>query len=42
MQKILQECRELLELLPGGALAKAIEKHPGIGGFAVFQIYAPV
>jgi benzoyl-CoA reductase subunit C len=42
MQKILQECRELLELLPGGALAKAIEKHPGIGGFAVFPIYAPV
>jgi len=42
MQKILQECRDLLDLLPGGALAKAIEKHPGIGGFAVFPIYAPV
>lgn len=42
MQKILQECRELLDLLPGGALAKAIEKHPGLGGFAVFPIYAPV
>ena len=42
MQNVLQECRELLDLLPGGALAKAREKHSDIGGFAVFPVYAPV
>lgn len=36
-----QQCRELLDLLPAQALAKAREKHPGVGAFAVFPVYAP-
>jgi len=31
-----------LDLLPAGALAKARAKHPHIGGFAVFPVYAPL
>jgi len=42
MKKILQECRELADLLPAGAVAKAREKRPDIEGFAVFPVYAPV
>lgn len=42
MKNILQECRELVDLLPAGALAKAREKHRGIEGFGVFPVYAPV
>jgi benzoyl-CoA reductase subunit C len=36
------QCRDLLELLPHEALAKAQAAHPGIGGFAVFPVYAPL
>lgn len=42
MQAILQQCRELIDLLPAGALAQAREKRPGLEGFAVFPVYAPV
>ncbi len=42
MQNILQQCRELVDLLPGGALEKARAKHGDIDGFAVFPVYAPV
>jgi benzoyl-CoA reductase subunit C len=38
---VVEECRELIELLPSQSLARAREKHPGIGGFAVFPVYAP-
>lgn len=40
--EIVQYCRDLLDLLPGPALAKARETHPDIGGFGVFPVYAPV
>lgn len=40
-QEIVQHCRDLLDLMPGDALAKARERHPDIGGLAVFPIYAP-
>ena len=42
IEEIVRQCRELLELLPAQALAKAQERYPGIGGFAVFPVYAPV
>jgi benzoyl-CoA reductase subunit C len=38
---IVDECRELIELLPSQALARAREKRGEIGGFAVFPVYAP-
>ncbi len=42
VDETVQQCRDLLDLLPAQALAKARERHPGIGGFAVFPVYAPV
>lgn len=39
---ILQQCKELLDMMPGEALAKAREKHPQVGGFGVFPVYAPL
>lgn len=42
VEGIVQQCRDVLELLPGDALAKAREQHGDIGGFAVFPVYAPV
>jgi len=39
---IVQQCRDLLDLLPRDALAKAQESRPGLGGFAVFPVYAPL
>lgn len=42
IEETVQHCRDLLDLLPGEALAKAREKWPDIGGFAVFPVYAPV
>lgn len=42
VEEIVQECRELLNLLPGQALARARQKRPDLGGFAVFPVYAPV
>lgn len=42
VEDTVHECRELLELLPAQALDKARERHPGIGGFAVFPVYAPL
>ncbi len=40
--EIIQHCRNLLELLPGQALAQARRQHGDIGGFGVFPVYAPV
>jgi benzoyl-CoA reductase subunit C len=42
IDEIVQSCRELLELLPGAALAQARKKRPELGGFAVFPVYAPL
>ena len=42
IETLVQECLDQLELLPSKALAKAREKHPDVGGFAVFPVYAPV
>jgi benzoyl-CoA reductase subunit C len=42
VDETVQQCRDLLDLLPSGALAKARERRPGLGGFAVFPVYAPV
>ena len=42
IEEIVQQSRDLLDLLPAQALAWARERHPGIGGFAVFPVYAPV
>ncbi len=40
-EKIIQECRDLIELLPSQALLAARQKHPGLRGLAVFPVYAP-
>lgn len=40
-QTIIQECRELVEMLPSQALAKARVKRPELHAFAVFPVYAP-
>lgn len=42
LENIVQDCRDLLDLLPREALARAREKHPDVGGFAIFPVYAPV
>lgn len=42
VEGIVEQCRDVLDLLPGEALAKAREQHGDIGGFAVFPVYAPV
>lgn len=42
IEEIVQQCRDLLDLLPGEALEKAREKHPGVRGFGVFPVYAPI
>lgn len=39
--EIIQQCRDLTELLPAQALDKVRERHPGVEGFAVFPVYAP-
>jgi benzoyl-CoA reductase subunit C len=39
---IVQQCRDLLDLLPGDALENAREAHPNIRGFGVFPVYAPI
>ncbi len=42
-EETVQDCRDLLELLPAQALARARERHPDLqGGLAVFPVYAPV
>ena len=41
VDKIVEECRDLLEVLPAEALERAREKHPNVGGFGVFPVYAP-
>ena len=41
-EPIVQKCRDLLDLLPAQALAAARERHPEVGGFGVFPVYAPV
>lgn len=41
-EEIVQQSRDLLDLLPGEALAKARERHPDVGGFGVFPVYAPL
>jgi benzoyl-CoA reductase subunit C len=40
--EIIQHCRELTELLPAQALEQTRARHPGVDGFAVFPVYAPV
>ena len=42
IDEIIKDCRDLLDMLPGDALAKARSKWPDIGGFAVFPVYAPL
>ncbi len=41
-EAIIQECRDLIDLLPGPALALAKQRHPNIGALGVFPVYAPV
>ncbi len=41
-KEVVQQCRDLVDLLPGEALAEARKKHPDVGGFGVFPVYAPV
>lgn len=41
-EEIIQECRDLIDLLPGPALALAQKRHPEVRGFGVFPVYAPV
>ena len=41
-EEIVQQCRDLLDLLPSAALAEARKKRPEVGGFGVFPVYAPV
>lgn len=41
-EAIVKRCRALLDLLPAQALAAARERHPHVGGFGVFPVYAPV
>ncbi|MCK6457967.1 MAG: 2-hydroxyacyl-CoA dehydratase [Phycisphaerae bacterium] len=40
--EIVQQCRDLNELLPAQALEQARQSRPGLEGFAVFPVYAPV
>jgi len=40
--EIIQLCRERVDLLPAAALHRARESRPGLDGFAVFPVYAPV
>ncbi|MBI5864036.1 MAG: 2-hydroxyacyl-CoA dehydratase, partial [Planctomycetes bacterium] len=40
--EIIQNCRELLDMLPAQALEKVRAGRPGLEGFAVFPVYAPV
>lgn len=40
-EAIIQRCRDLLDMLPGDALAEARKTRPDLGGFAVFPVYAP-
>ena len=42
VDEIVQQCRDILELMPAEALGKARENHPDVGAFAVFPVYAPV
>ena len=42
VEDIVRQCHDLMELKPAEALAKARERHPDIGGFGVFPVYAPL
>ncbi|MBI4716952.1 MAG: 2-hydroxyacyl-CoA dehydratase [Planctomycetes bacterium] len=42
VETIMQDCRDLLELLPAQALSKAQQRYPHVGGLAVFPVYAPL
>jgi benzoyl-CoA reductase subunit C len=42
IEEIVQSCRELVDVLPREALARARQRRPDISGFAVFPVYAPV
>lgn len=37
----IQHCREIIEMMPAQALAEVRKKHPDIGAFAIFPVYAP-
>ena len=39
---IVRFCREWIDLLPGEALKRTQETHPGLRALAVFPVYAPV
>lgn len=41
-EEIIQKCRDLIDLLPGEALVLAQKRHPDVGGFGIFPVYAPV
>lgn len=41
-EAIVQRCRALLDFLPAQALEEAQARHPKVGGFGVFPVYAPV
>lgn len=42
IEQTVQECRDLLDLLPADALNKARQKRPDLGGLGVFPVYAPL
>lgn len=42
IDEIIQDCRDTVDVLPREALARARERRPGLEGFAVFPVYAPV
>ncbi|MFQ5491072.1 MAG: 2-hydroxyacyl-CoA dehydratase [Phycisphaerae bacterium] len=42
IDQIIVQCRELLDVLPGQALAQARSKHAIDGGLGVFPVYAPL
>lgn len=39
---IIQDGRDLIDLLPAQALDRARRRHPLVGGFGVFPVYAPL
>ncbi|MFQ5413146.1 MAG: 2-hydroxyacyl-CoA dehydratase [Phycisphaerae bacterium] len=41
VEDMVQDCRDVAELLPDEAVALARERHPDVSGFGVFPVYAP-
>lgn len=42
IEATVQNCRELLELMPAQVVDRAREQHPDIRGFGVFPVYTPL